>query len=185
MVLANWGDPLARRASNFAWVYRHERAARGLAIFVLSTIAVAALSAAGTLAAQAGVAAAGFGVPLVATLASRHTIIEVLDIVSTVAAYLGLISLEKLFCTRPLLKAVGLLSLILAIAAGSATAIGVPAPFLIFGFISALFLRGIRIFLRAPAARFAAVMLGFGVAGATLWARLPGFQHPLSGALAS
>jgi hypothetical protein len=183
MVLANWGDPL-RVAHNFAWVYRHERAVRGLLIFALSTLAVAALSAAGTLTAQAGVAA-GFGISLLHTLASRHTVIEALDILSTVAAYLGLISLEKLFRTHPMAKAVAVLCLMLAIAVGSATVAGVRAPFLIFGFASALFLRLVQVFLRAPSARFGAAVLGFGLLGVFFWARLPGLHRPIWSTLAS
>jgi len=184
MILANWGDPL-QVARNFAWVYRHERAVRALLVFALSTLAVAALSAAGTLLAQAGVAAAGFGIPFLDTLGSRHAIIEAIDILSTVAAYLGLISLERLFRKCPVQKAAALLSLIFAIALVSAAAAGARVPFLILGFAGALFLRGVQMFLRARVTRFGAAMLGFGLAGASVWASLPGFHRPLSVTLAS
>src|ERR1700722_6601930 len=83
LVLAGFGDP-DQIAQGFAWVYRHERAMLRIAAFLLSTLAVAGVVAAAILAMQAGVAG-GFGSSVLRVIASRHTVIEALDILSTVA----------------------------------------------------------------------------------------------------
>src|SRR5579863_7470443 len=110
MVLERFGDP-RQMARNFAWVYRRERAVLALTVFTLSTVAVATVIAAAVLAAQAGLAI-GFGIPLPRVLASRHTVIEAIDILATVAAYTGFLSLEHLFDRRAFQKTIALLSII-------------------------------------------------------------------------
>src|SRR5579863_391538 len=95
LVLAGFGDP-GEVARGFAWVYRRERTMLRIAVFLLSTLALASVLSAAILAIQAGIAV-GFGAPVLKVIGSRHTVIEALDIISTVAAYVGFISIEKLF----------------------------------------------------------------------------------------
>src|SRR5882724_2443247 len=89
-VRANFGDPL-QVSRNFAWVYKNDRTMVRLSVFGLVTLLAAGLSGAGTLLLQA-ILGASFGVPVLKTLASRHTVIEVLDILATTAVYVGIIS---------------------------------------------------------------------------------------------
>src|SRR5580700_9967595 len=81
LVLANFGDP-GQIARGFAWVYRHKRRMLRIFVFVLSTVVLASSLSAAILAMQAGVAF-GFGIPILNVLASRHTVIEALDILSS------------------------------------------------------------------------------------------------------
>ena len=178
MVLANFGDPL-QFGRNFAWVYRRERAMLRVSVFALSTVAVASLIAAGTLAVQAGVAA-GFGVPLLRALGSRHTIIESVDILATVAMYVGILSLEKLFDRRRFLKAVALLSILFAALLGCLAAAGSGAGFLIFGFANAIFLRTVQVIMRSQVARFGTVLVCFVLFGALVWGRSLGFPYAIT-----
>jgi hypothetical protein len=183
MILANFGDP-RQVGRDFAWVYRRERALLRLCVFALSTLAVASLSAVGTLMVQAGVAA-GFGIPFLRTLGTRHTIIEAADIFATVAAYVGILSLERLFGRRRFPKAIAGLSLIFAILLGCFAAAGAGAPFLIFGFANAIFLRSVQVMWKAQAARLGAALVCFGLFGVWLWARSPGFQYSVTASLVS
>src|SRR5262249_8859223 len=114
LVVASFGDP-AQIAAGFAWVYRRERAVLRIAVFVLSTLAVASLILPAMLALQAGVARE-FGIPVMNVLASWHTAIETLDVLFTVAAYTGFVALEKLFDRNQSLKALALLALAFALA---------------------------------------------------------------------
>src|SRR5207244_1265227 len=85
LVVANFGDP-RQIAQQFAWVYRRERAMLHFSVFLISTLVVAILISAAVIATQAGMAI-GFGVPVLIVFGSRHTMIEALDILATVAAY--------------------------------------------------------------------------------------------------
>lgn len=157
LIVARFGDP-REMGRNFAWVYRADRAAFRAAAFALCTPIVAALIAAGTLGVQAAIAA-GFG----QSLNERHSIIELLDILATVAAYNGLLALEELFATRGPLKAAAALTTIATVAAGLCTAMNVRPAFVFFGLANALFLRGVRAAIGAPGFRFAAVSAGFAI----------------------
>ena len=84
LVLANFGDP-NQIAKGFAWVYRHERRRLRALAYMLSTVLLASCLSAAILAMQAGLAF-GFGAPIMKVFASRHTVIEVLDILASVAA---------------------------------------------------------------------------------------------------
>ena len=163
LVLANFGDP-GQIARGFAWVYRHERRMLRIFVFVLSTVVLASFLSATILAMQAGVAF-GFGIPILKVLASRHTVIEALDILSSVAAYMGITSLEKLFDGRQFQKATGLLALILAVGIAWCKAAGVPAAFLIFGFVNGAFFRAIQVFITRRMARIGIVVACFALAG--------------------
>jgi hypothetical protein len=168
MAVESFGDPL-EVARNFGWVYRHERAMLRFSVFGLSTAAVAILIAAGTLTVQAGVAA-GFGVPFW----GRHTMIEVWDILATVAAYVGMISVERAFPAR------GTWQIMIACLAGASAGLAVHAPFLTFGFASAAFLK----MMRGRTLRWAATPICFGVVGILFWVRMHG-AYPLAAGVAS
>ena len=175
LVLASFGDP-GQIARGFAWVYRHERRTLRIFVFVLSTLALASLLSATILAMQAGVAF-GFGMPVLSVLAGRHTMIEVLDILSSVAVYVGLTSLERLFDVRRFPKAAGLLALILTAIVTCCAAAGMRSAFLIFGFVNGLFFRAMEVFIRRRTARIGIAMICFAVAGlisALRWS--PGLQ---------
>jgi hypothetical protein len=163
MLLANFGDP-AQIARGFAWVYRHERRLLRAFVFVLSTMVLASFLSAAILTMQAGVAF-GFGIPILNVLASRHTAIEALDILSSVAAYVGFTSLEQLFDGQRFQKAAGLLTLILTISIALCAAAGVHKAFLIFGFVNGVFFRAIQVFIRRRMARIAIVVACFALAG--------------------
>src|ERR1700730_6333587 len=110
LVFANFGDP-QEIAKQFAWVYRRERAILHIAVFVMSTIVVASSIAVVVMTMRAGIAL-GLGVPLLRMFSPRHTIIEAMNMLSTAAAYVGLISLEKLFESRAFQKAAASLALV-------------------------------------------------------------------------
>ncbi len=93
LALANFGDP-RQIAVQFGWVYRRRRAALRISVFLLSTVTVAITIAGIVMSLQAGLAL-GLGVPLTRMFSARHTMIEAADILASAAAYLGLISLEK------------------------------------------------------------------------------------------
>jgi hypothetical protein len=163
MVLAGFGDP-DQVAQGFAWVYRHERAMLRVAAFLLSTLAVASMLSAAVLAMQAGVAV-GFGSSVLGVIASRHTVIEALDILSTVVAYVGFISIEKLFDGHRFRKALAALTLTFAIAAAGCAAANVPAPFLVFGFVSGVFLRTMQVFMKSSLVRTGVAITCFAAVG--------------------
>jgi hypothetical protein len=184
MVLANFGDP-RQIGLNFARVYRRERTVLRFSVFALCTLAVASLISAAVLAMQT-CAAIGFGVPIQRVLGTRHTMIEAFDILATVAGYVGFISLENLFDRRRFQKAIALLSVIFAILICGSVGAGVRAPFLIFGFANAIFLRTVQEFLRSWTARLGAALVYFELFGVILiWVRSPGYQYSVSASLTS
>ena len=175
LVLARFGDP-CQVTEGFAWVYRHERTIFRIALFPLSTLAVAGMLSAAILAMQAGLAI-GFGASVLKTIASRHTAIEALDILSTVAVYTGLISLERLFDGQRLQKALTVVTLTFALAmAGCATA-DVHAPFLVFGFVSGVFLRTIQPIVKNSVVRTGIAAACFAAAGLLLFQAHPSPFH--------
>jgi hypothetical protein len=163
LVLANFGDP-GQIALGFAWVYRHERRRLRILVFVLSTVVLASFVSATVLATQAGVAF-GFGIPILNVLASRHTVIEALDILSSVATYLGVSSLERLFDGQRFQKATGLLALILTVGVASGAAAGLHTAFLVFGFFNGVFFRAVQVFITRRVARTGIVLACFALAG--------------------
>lgn len=163
LVLAHFGDP-GQVAQGFAWVYRHERRRLRAFAYMLSTVVLACCLSAAILAAQAGLAF-GFGTPVMNVLASRHTVIEILDILASVAAYLGLTSLESMFDSYRFLKAGFLLAAVLAILIVSFAATGLPISFLFFGFVNGIFSRAVQLFVAPKLARFGIVVVCFLLAG--------------------
>jgi hypothetical protein len=172
LVLANFGDP-GHIGEGFAWVYRHERRALRALAFALSTTVLATSLLAAILTVQSGLAL-GFGTPILKVLASRHTLIEALDILASVAFYLGLTSLESLFKNRPLPKAVCLLALLDTLLIASCTAAGLHPAFLVFGLVNGTFFRTIQQLVASKAGRVAIVVVCFPLAGLIMaYLRMP------------
>ena len=163
LVLANFGDP-GQIAQGFAWVYRHERRRLRAFAFTLSTVLLASTLSAAILAMQVGLAF-GFGTPIMRVLASRHTAIEAFDILASVAAYLGVISLENLFKSHGFPKAAFLLAVIVAILVVPCAAAGLPITFLFYGLVNGIFFRAVQLFVTPMAARVGIVMVCFPLAG--------------------
>jgi hypothetical protein len=171
LLLERFGDP-RRIARQFAWVYRHERAALYLGGFLISTVVVSLVISAAAIAIQAGMVF-GFGAPGLRAFGLRHTAIEALDILATAAAYVGLITLERFF-GRPMTVLAAVAAGLLAVFAAA----GLPPQFVLFGFANGVMLRGIQVAVRHPAVRLGTVLACFAVLGAV-------FFHPSSGALAA
>jgi hypothetical protein len=166
LVLANFGDP-GQIARGFAWVYRHERRRLRVVAYTLSTMLLASSLIAAILATQAGLAF-GFGRPITKLLASRHTVIEALDILASVAVYLGLTSLESLFERRRFQKAAVLLAAILTVLIVSCAAAGLHTPFLIFGLVNGVFFRAVQLLAAPKVARVGVVVVCFPLVGLVL-----------------
>lgn len=170
LVLAHFGDP-GEVGRGFAWVYRHERRRLRLLAYALSTMVLASCLFAAILAIQAGLAL-GIGAPIMSVFASRHTAIEALDILASVAAYLGLISLEGLFKSYPFQKASVLLIAIVMLLALAGGAAGLHITFLGFGLVNGIFFRTIQRSVARKAARMGIVAVCFLLAGfisALIW----------------
>jgi hypothetical protein len=166
-VLDGFGDP-DRVAESFAWIYRHERAGMRVAVFLLSTLMVASALAVAILAVQAGMAA-GFGAPVRRVIASRHTVIESLDILSTVAVYVGFVSIERLFDRRGFQKAVAVAALTWTLVAWGTAVANVHAPFVTFGLVGGIFLRSIQVFVKSSLVRTGMAAVCFAAAGMLLF----------------
>jgi hypothetical protein len=166
LVLANFGDP-HQIAQGFAWVYRHERRRVRALAFALSTLLLATSISAVVLAMQAGLAF-GFGAPIMKVLASRHTVMEAQDILASVAAYLGLISLESLFASHQFQKAASLLTAILSILMVSFATAGWHISFLFYGLVNGVFCRALQLFVTGKIARTGIVVICFPLAGLVL-----------------
>ena len=183
-VLANFGDP-GQIARSFAWVYRHERRAFRAFVYVLSTLLLASSVLAAILATQAGLAF-GFGTPVMRVVASRHTVIEALDILASVAAYLGVSSLEKLFENYRLPKAALLLATIVAVIVAACATAGLYITFLFYGLVVGLFFRAVQVFVTAQATRLGVVAICFALAGlVSAMLRSPGSNLALAATCAS
>ena len=163
LLLANFGHP-GQIAQGFAWVYRHERRRLRAFAFTLSTLLLASCLSAAILAMQAGLAF-GFGSPIMKVLASRHTVIEALDILASVAAYLGVTSLESSFKTHRFPKAAFLLTAIITVLMLACAAAGLHTSFLLFGLVNGVFFRAVQLLVTPKLARVAIVMVCFPVAG--------------------
>jgi hypothetical protein len=162
-VLSNFGDP-GQIAQDFAWVYRHERRRLRILAYTLSTVILAGSLLAGVLAMQAGLAF-GFGAPIVKVVASKHTLIEALDILASVIAYLGLTSLEDLFESHAFQKAAFLLAAVCTILIVACAAAAWHPTFLLYGLVNAVFFRAIQLFVTPKVARVGIVVICFPLAG--------------------
>lgn len=163
LVLIHFGDP-DQIAEGFAWAYRYERRRLRLFAYALSTVLLASSLFAAILTIQTGLAL-GLGTPIARVFASRHTVIEALDILASVAAYLGLISLEDLFKSHPFQRAALLLTAIIAMLAGAGVAAGLHVTFLVFGLVNGVFFRTIQRLVAWKAARVSIVAVCFLLAG--------------------
>ena len=162
-VLSRFGDP-SEIGRCFSWVYRHDRRRVRVAAFLLATLTVATCLAAAVLLLQAGLAF-GFGFPITDVLTSPHTKIEALDILMTVAAYLGLTTLESLLNIRHFKKSTLPLAMTPAIVLAVCTAVGWHVSFVLFGLVNAVFFRAIQLSVASWFARVAIVMVFFLLAG--------------------
>jgi hypothetical protein len=184
LVLANFGDP-GQIAEDFAWVYRHERRRLRVFAYTLSTVLLASSLLAAILAVQAGLAF-GFGTPIIRVLAGRHTVIEALDILASVAVYLGLTALENLFESHRFQKAALLVTGTLALLIVSCAATGLHTVFLYYGLVNGVFFRAIQLFVTPTIARLGIVVICFPLAGLILaMLRSPVSQVPLAATCAS
>ena len=163
LVLAHFGDP-RQIAHGFAWVYRNERRRRRALAYAVSTVLIASCLAAAVLTIQAGLAL-GLGREIREVFASRHTVIEALDILTSVAAYLGVISLEGIFERRRFPKAAVLLTAILAALMAACRAAGWHSGFLLYGLVIAIFFRVLQLFVAPKIARAGIVLICFAAAG--------------------
>ena len=171
LAMAHFGDP-GQIAQGFAWVYRHERRTLRILSSTLAAVLLASSLFVAILAMQAGLSW-GLGNPVGNMLASRHTVIEGLDILASVAAYLGLISFENLFRRRSFLKAAFLLMVIVVVLRMACDVCGVHSTFLVFGAANGFFFRAIQRFVTTKAARAGIVAISFLLAGfiaALMWA---------------
>jgi hypothetical protein len=166
LVLANFGDP-GQIGQGFAWVYRHERRSLRALAFTLSTVLLASCLLAAILAMQVGLAF-GFGTPIMKVLLSRHTMIEALDILASVAAYLGMTSLEHLFKCHQFQKSALLITLIDAVLIVACAAAGLRTNALFFGLVNGLFFRALQSFVTPKVARLGIVVVIFPLAGLAL-----------------
>jgi hypothetical protein len=163
LVLANFGDP-CQIAQGFAWVYRHDRRRLRAFVFALSTMLLASSLLGAILAMQAGLAF-GFGTPVMKVLASRHTVIEALDILASVAVYLGVTSLENVFESLQFQKAALLLTVIVTVLMVSCAAAGLHTTFLFYGLVTGVFFRAVQRFVTPKVARAGIVAVCFPLAG--------------------
>jgi hypothetical protein len=167
LVLDHFGDP-EQIARSFAWVYRQERRRLRACAFALWTVALAGLLLVAALALQAGLAMA-FGTSMVKVLASRHTAIEALDVLSSVAVYLGIGFLEGMFISRKFGKAAAVIAIVVAFATAA-----LPGDYLIYGLVNGIFLRVVRQLVVSRTARAGIVAICFPLAGLALaWQRAP------------
>ncbi len=119
---------------------------------------------------QAGLAF-GFGTPIMRVLAGRHTVIEALDILASVAVYLGLTTLEKVFESQRFQKAAVLVIVIVALLIVSCAAAGLHTAFFFYGLVNGVFVRAIQLFVTPTIARLGIVVVCFPLAG-LLWSLL-------------
>jgi hypothetical protein len=166
LLIANFGDP-DQIANGFSWVYRHERRRLRALAFTLSTVLLASSLFGAILAAQTGLAF-GFGTSIKKVLVSRHTVIEALDIFASVAAFLGMISLENLFKTQPFRNAAALVALIDTVLIAACAVAGLHPTFLIFGLVNGIFSRAVQLFVTRKVARVCAIVICFPLAGLVL-----------------
>jgi cytochrome bd-type quinol oxidase subunit 2 len=159
LVIDNFGDP-SEIGRDFAAVYRRERTIQRLSVFVLATLAAGSVITTIVLGLQAGMALS-LGVPVARVFGAQHLRMESLYLVCTVAAYFGLLFLEKLFDRQRFLKAVA----VLTAAFGVLTLVTLPAEALAAAFISGALLRTLQLFVKRKAWRVGAAACCFGMLG--------------------
>jgi hypothetical protein len=163
LLMAHFGD--ARQvAEGFLHVYRYERRTFLVFAYALSTLLIASSLLMAILGIQTGLAF-GFGTPISELLASKHTVVQALDIVAFVAVYLGLTLLETQFERCRFQKAAIMLAAIGAVLTMSFRAMGFHPAFLFYGLITGLFFRAVRLFIPAEVARVGIVLVCFVLAG--------------------
>jgi hypothetical protein len=162
-VLANFGDP-EQIIEGFAWVYRYERRRLRALAFMLSTMLLACGVSAAVLATQA-VLALSLGTPIMSVFASTHTVIEALDILASVAVYLGVISLEGVFDSHRFQKAASLLAAILTLLMMLCAAAGLHVTFPVYGLVTGIFFRAMQLFVAPKLVRTGIVVVCFALAG--------------------
>ena len=160
LLMARFGDP-RQISEGFARVYRHERRRFLISAYALSTALLASSLLLGILAIQTGLAY-GLGTSTLKMLASSHTWIQALDICARVAVYIGLTSLEGPFGRR---RAALLLVGVVAALALSCSAIGLHITFLLYGLITGVFFRAVRLFVPWEVARVSIVLVCFALTG--------------------
>jgi len=163
LLIEKFGDP-RQIAQAFAWVYRHERRTLRALAYTLSTVFLAGSLSAAILVMQAGLVFS-FGTSATNMLAGRHVLIEMLDILTSVAAYLALISFENLFECHRFQKAAFLLAGIVAALVMSCAAAGLPQKFLLFGLVNGVFFRALQLFVTPKIVRAGIVVICFPLAG--------------------
>jgi hypothetical protein len=163
LVAANFGDP-QEIAKEFATVYRRERAIQRVSVFLLATLASTSLISIVVLGLQASLAFS-LGVPVARVFAGHHLKLETLYIFCTVAAYVGLLSLERLFDRARSPKALALLAAIFAVSALGVSRVDLAPEILIAAFVSGALLRATQIFLKTGIARLGVATACFGLFG--------------------
>jgi hypothetical protein len=163
LAFANFGDP-RQIAVQFGRVYRKQRAALRISVFLLSTITVAIAIAGIVMSLQAGLAV-GLGVPLQRVFSARHTMIEAADILASAAAYLGLISLQKVLGGCGFARAAAAMTVIFAVLIAIFRIAGAPWLVPVFGLAVGLFLRTAQTLLKSPGARCLVVLGCFSLFG--------------------
>jgi hypothetical protein len=163
LLRSHFGDP-RQIAEDFAWVYRCDRRELLIFSYAVSTLVIASSLLLAILAIQTGLAAS-FGTPVLQMVASRHTVIEALDILACVAVYLAATSLESLFENYWFLKAALLLTGLIVVLIVGCTLAGLHITFLVYGLIAGVFLRAVRLFVHSKIARAGIVLLCFAFAG--------------------
>jgi len=154
-------------ARGFAWVYRHERRKLRALVFTLSTLLLTSCLLAVALATQAGLAL-GRGSPIMTTLASAHTAIEALDILASVVAYLGITSLENIFETNRFRNAALVLVAVIGAFMLMCALAGAHLRFPLFGLVTGMFFRAVKLFVTPTLARIGIVVVCFPLIGLAL-----------------
>jgi hypothetical protein len=98
-------------------------------------------------------------------LASTHALIEALDILASVAAYLGVISLERVFDNHHFRKAASLLAVILTVLMMSCAAAGLRVIFPVYGLVTGIFFRAMQLFVAPKLVRTGIVVVCFASLG--------------------
>jgi hypothetical protein len=163
LLLARLGNP-RQIAEGFSQVYRNERRKFLILAYALSTALLASSLLIGILAIQTGLAF-GFGASILKMLASNHTLIQSLDILACVAVYLGLTSLEALFGRYCFQKTALLFVGVVAALALLCSAMGLHITFLLYGLITGVFFRAVRLFVPWEVARVGIVLVCFALTG--------------------
>ncbi len=179
LIVAHFGDA-GQIADCFAWVYRHERRSFQALIFAGSTTLLFISVFAAILTAQTGLAIV-FGTPIMKVLASWHTVIEGLDILASVAAYLAVVSLEQRFETYRFQKAAAVATLFAPILIALCALAGLRTSFLVFGLVNGIFCRALQAFITRKVARAGVVALCFPLAGIIMsLLRSPAYQSGIA-----